>query len=482
MSAIGFSADGSQIAASDTSGHVRVWNVATGAQLHDLTVGGDVTTLSWSPTHYLTVGQDTGQTVTFDLSKNQILVSLRALGAVNGVSYGPDDTLLAVGHENGDVALFDPLDQVSEPVLNEGSAVNAVSFSPKGTDVATVNGAGQIVIVNAAEVRAGASLTGVAFSPDGKTVALGDLGGNVSLWDAHTTEWRATIDDGAQVQAVVFLDNTTLAVADNKKVSIWNTTTEKKVTTISGPYAGPGFFLALSSDRHTLAVQGNYADTEVWNVADPAHPQRIPINQGGVSSDLGNDRTDPDIAIAPNGNSVLVGNSDGWVVSFAIPSGESSPLFRNASSANVLAISPDGGTVAVGDPTDVVLWSFAKRRVITTLHEGAAVTAVAFTDNGNTLLTGTTTGQVIVWDTATRARLAVLDDGDAGPVRAIAANPQSDTFAVSDQYGRLGIMPSFWTANVSIATKTLCNQLNGYELDRGQWQTFMPNESYRRTC
>jgi WD40 repeat protein len=479
---VGFDAAGSQIAVGDLNGNVHIWDATTGKSTHDYTPGNAVTALAWSPTHYLTIGLNTGQTVTFDTTTNQNIASLREQGAVNGLAYGPSDTDLAASHENGDVSLFDALSLVKEPALSEGSAVNAVAFSPSGANLATANSAGQVVIVNAAEIRAGASLTADAFSPDGNTIAVGDFNGDVTLWDAHTRQWRATINDGNRVRAVVFLDNTTIAIGDEQQVSVWNTDARKQVATFSGISKGPGYELALSADRHTLAVLGNTGGTTLWNVADPSHPSDVSLQDAGISGDLAGGGGNDTIAMAPNGGSVIVGNADGWVVDWPIPGSTSAPIFKNSSTVNVLAASPDGNIVAVGDPSEVVLWSRTARRIVGTLHEGAGVTALTFANGGATLLSGTTTGQLIAWDVASHARLAVLDDGDSGPVRAIATDATDTTLSIADQYGRLAIMPTFWSTDVANATRALCSELNGYELDRGQWQTYIPSESFRRTC
>jgi WD40 repeat protein len=71
----------------------------------------------------------------------------------------------------------------------------------------------------------------VAFSPNGQTLAIGDLNGNLGLWDTGSGHQTATLAEGSPVYTVAFSRNgQTLAIGDlNGDVallrrSLWNLT------------------------------------------------------------------------------------------------------------------------------------------------------------------------------------------------------------------------------------------------------------------
>jgi uncharacterized protein YkuJ len=113
------------------------------------------------------------------------------------------------------------------------------------------------------------------------------------------------------------------------------------------------------------------------------------------------------------------------------------PLDATLSEGNpvdVVAFSPNGRTLAVGDSGGYVgLWNMAStRRTATFLYEGNEVNSVTFSPDGRTLAVGDESGDVGLWDTATGKRTATLSEGKGTVVYSVAFSPNGQTLAVGD--------------------------------------------------
>ncbi|MFE2988625.1 trypsin-like peptidase domain-containing protein [Streptomyces sp. NPDC059262] len=146
-----FSPDGRTVAAGESSGTVRLWDVATGKK------------------HGTLNGQGS---------------------SVYDVRFSPDGQTVATGEDSGTVRLWDVATGKKHGTLNgQGSSVYDVRFSPDGQTVATGEDSGTVRLWDVATRRERGTLNGhggavsaMAFSPDGKTLATGEDSGTVRLW------------------------------------------------------------------------------------------------------------------------------------------------------------------------------------------------------------------------------------------------------------------------------------------------------------
>lgn len=154
----------------------------------------------------------------------------------------------------------------------------------------------------------------------------------------------------------------------------------------------------------------------VWDVATGQQLRQCDTTGIQLPTGLSGSREAPGewvaLAVTPDGQSVVVGGSDGALGVWDIATGR---LLRqvqiHAASVYALAVSPDGHSVlSAGREEDAVVWDLRTgERSLTLPCQTPAVRAVAFSPDGKLALTGTQgANHLRVWDLAAARKIADL--------------------------------------------------------------------------
>jgi WD40 repeat protein len=174
--------------------------------------------------------------------------------------------------------------------------------------------------------------------------------------------------------------------------------------------------VAFSPDGTTLAAVGQGPDAGgalfLWDVGDLAHPRRLAARTGVYDSGAA--------VFSPDGRTLVT--STGRIIGEETPTqlkithGSGATVWdiadrtRPTASARIrpgsrtTAVSPDGRLLAVAHGSTVALWDLADRarlrRVATLSGHTDAVSAMAFSPDGHTLMTAGLDNAAILWDVA----------------------------------------------------------------------------------
>src|SRR5262249_30678973 len=126
----------------------------------------------------------------------------------------------------------------------------------------------------------------LAYSPDGKVIAGGDKDGRVRLFDGHTGEPGAVLDDHVEpVWQVAFAPDgkTLVSISDDKTAKLWDVPAGKLRRTLKGNQ-GRIWAVAFSPDGKWLATGGNFeqeqgkwrAEVILWDARSGEMKQALP--------------------------------------------------------------------------------------------------------------------------------------------------------------------------------------------------------------
>ena len=155
------------------------------------------------------------------------------------------------------------------------------------------------------------------------------------------------------------------------------------------------------------------------------------------------------------------------------------PFATGAGGINAMALSPDGGTVAVASNTGATLWDVASGRQIgTAINTGVGpLQALAFSPDGRILAAAGQDGAIRLWDVASREQIGSPLVVNQNGIDSLAFSPDGSILAADNANAvRLwGVVP---TRDI---VQRVCT-LAGGSMSRQRWAATVKSAPYQRTC
>ena len=429
--AAAFSPDGTRAATLSSNGTLRVWDAASGEPIRTLREG---------PTNF---SASEGVSVTFNQDGNRILSKWKRTAT-----------------------LWDPV--AGKQVASLGDGIYSAAFSPDGRRVVTGNGFGNVQVWDAANgiklrdrQRHKHWVVSVAFSPDGNhIVSASTEDRTVRLFNAETDGELAVLDlQGYSVQSAVFDgDGRHVAIAGHELVSgnggqavgrqvvlLWDTDSPDKFD-VFRQQKPLGTLLAFSPDGSRIVAAGenntailvhiaSHRETllsghdstvrlaafssdgkRIITASDDATARLYDISGTELATLRGHDGSVQSATLGSDGEHIITsdfGAARLWTVSRAI---QVSTLRRDKEQCRAVAFSPDAKHAVTACSDGVHLWDVAGGKYFASLPGYAAETwFAAFSPKGDRILSGSSDGDVRIWDAAIPKALAVISGKSGHP-------------------------------------------------------------------
>ncbi len=382
-----FTPDGQRLVTGGADHTVRVWDVATGKQIHLLEGHRErVSALALSPDgKYCLSGSEDKTAILWDLESGGKVRTFRGhKNYINAVVFSPDGRQILTGAGDKLVKLWD---------LASGNEIRTFS----GTNAA---------------VRC------VALSTDRKRMLTGGADGTVRLWDLRSGVLVRSYPTKEErgVEAVAFApDGRTFLTGTLFTARLWDVNSGKVIRTFATKEKGcAAFSVSFAPDGRLVMLAGPVI--RVLDTSTGKEVQRIvPMRRQG------DEGISVDPFFAPDGRRIVYADHYDLTVRFwDIEQQREIAVIREHDSGQFpVALSPDGRLLAaVGRFNEgwqepgpaqwqIGLWDSATQKLVRVLPSRTPVMKMAFTPDSRTLVT--MGNDLTAWDTATGAERYRID-------------------------------------------------------------------------
>jgi len=448
------SPDGRLIASGGYDSPIRVWELATGAEVEILRGHADeVWSLAFSPDGKRIVSGSRDKTVrVWNVAREEELMTLRGHDdTVLSVAFSPDGKQIASGSGDNTIRIWDAETGSGLRVLRGGGS--SISFSPDGRRIVSAGWDRAIKLWDVATGELTASygqdedISFVAFSPDGGRIISGGRDGVIRVIDSASGAELITMrGHSGRVSHAAFSPDGRRVVscgdADNT-VRTWDAQTGAELRVLRGHDHGVTS-ASFSADGSRIISSSGDSTIKVWDAnVDPTQM----LLQGHKSAVTG-------LAFTPDGKQLVSASEDGVIKVWDLASGvERLTLHKHEGPVSCAAVSPDGKRMAFGcrDKT-IRLCNLASGEELLTLrgHE-SQVREVTFSPDGRRIVSaGGRDRTVRVWDATTGAEEMILR-GHKYEVVCVAVSPDGRYIVSSGGWHRIIV----WNANTGDKLMTM---------------------------
>ena len=287
VTSVGYFHDGERLVTGGIDGAINVWTLADvveqNSEHESRRAHNKMACVEFVPgTTELVSGGADGRLKVWESTSGKLLHAREVSQLpINAVACSRDGKTIAGVDALASILLWQPETDRLEKLGRPGPGLQCVAFSPH-KNVLVCGGFEKVVhLWDPVDETPLANILGhkgavscVEFSPDGKLLAVGSRGGTVTR-NGHihvykTSDqsilWTATTERGAVWSVTFSLDGRFLATGgDDRQVTIWDSTSGKKVQSIRG-HTDSIRCLEFLADQKTLASGGSDGAVNLWDV------------------------------------------------------------------------------------------------------------------------------------------------------------------------------------------------------------------------
>ncbi len=403
---------------------LQFWDLETGKLLKKHTEWiGDLKSMEFSSDgRNLLTASNWDRVDVWDVSTAKPIVSMGHRDTVNSATYSPDEKMIASGSDDGTVKFWDATtgELINEIIGHLSTEIYSVVYSPDGSTL-TCGTESEIRFWNPQSgellntiTEPSCNVYTIAYSSDEKMFATGGTSKKARLWDTKTGRFLGSFSGHKEtISSVTFSpDGSMLASGGgvekrkigNQKETVGNYSVCLWEIRTGGQYligdrladftqhTEPVTTVIFSPDGKTLASSSHDKTIQLWDVDTRTHLKSLLGHEDAVTA----------VVYSADGSTLFSGSLDGTIRLWNPQTAELKiPPIMDIGPVISLTYSPDANILACVSKTDNAIHIYdaqsGKRLHVFTGHT-QRVNAVVFTPDGETFVSVSSDGTVLLWD------------------------------------------------------------------------------------
>jgi WD40 repeat protein len=351
---------------------------------------------------------------------------------ISALPFSPADCFVAKQYRSqfsNSLSVLSGGDQNWPPLLNifrgHTDSVYSVAFSADGKHVVSGSSDDTIRIWDAGtgELMAGPieghsdSVCSIAVSPDGQHVVSGSDDRTICTWDAETGQLVGRPFEGHRgyVESIALSPCGGMVVSgsDDRTVRIWDMGTGALVAAPLEGHTGCVQCVAFSPNAKRVVSCSDDSTICIWDIPNGELVVSVPKVNGSVLS----------VAFSPDSRHVVSCSYEAIRI-WDAETGElvGGPFEGHTGYVEAVAYSPDGNRVVSGSRDRTVrIWDVGTGELVVAPFEGHTrwVWSVAYSPDGKRVVSGSADHTVRIWDAGAGWTISGLSDGRTTPVSSV---------------------------------------------------------------
>lgn len=505
VKSVAFNRTGTVLAAAGNAGLLALWRAGA---THPLAATGaaatDFESVAFGPATRLVTSSGNNDTVeTWSVSTTGHLQPAHApvtvaTAEVNTAVFSPNGSIVAEGASDGSLRLYSTRTWAPLAVFGTPDPVTSLQFTADGRDLVSADSGGVTRIwrlpAPSTDTEPG-NVYSLTYTSTGRYLAAGSAGanGDATIWSGAQTVHPTRVSDiempagfgPAAGAAAISPDGRWLAVADaTAAIQLFDTADPRHPEPVGTPLHGNKPYieqLFFSPNGKLLLAGDDSGQIRVWNVADPRDPRVLPAIRA--------DGKIQGIAFSPDSKILATASTDKLVRIYDIAHPERPTLLATVggfrSYAYTVAITPDGRTLVAGSADGTIrLWDIADPSRPRLLAKPLAIPTgyvfqLSISPDGRTLAAASTASGVWLWNIATPSRPQLIGNLAAAQdaVFIVVFSPNDRVLAASGSDNTLHL----WDYRPEQAAQAICSAV-GASMTRAEWGQYIQGASYRPPC
>ncbi len=331
---------------------------------------------------------------------------------VEDIAFGPDPSWYVTVSDDNKVRLLDTLTGDEKLRMSHTGFAQKVKVSPNGQWIASTGYDNVVRIWDSAsgsqmlEIPIDGNGTALSFDKDGNRIVAASKNGTISIWDISTLDNRlGYIEFPEFVHEARFTPSNEFLIVNSDDYHIRKIPAESVDKIRNGSEGEIVFTAPVLTYNTAISPDSKWiAAIEYDSVNADSNRGRLVSLDGQTQYPLNHNGRVTGVAFDKESKFAITTGANGIISFWDVQSGEQNVTLQldNSAPAYSLAVYPTDTLLVAGVNNSTKIWDYSSGTLVTELAQAGDIVALAFSNDGKWLASGSSAGTILMWKVENR--------------------------------------------------------------------------------